>query len=284
MIERKIIAQRIKEFQVEEFIRQSLRNSGHSHTKIQRTPLGDKIIIHASRPGIIVGRKGQNIKRLTAALKKQFKLENPQIEIAEVKNVNLDAQVVAERIGASLERFGTSRFKGVAHRVLKDVMDSGALGVEILISGKVPSQRSRTWRFYQGYLKKCGDIALTGVNYAQASARLKSGVVGVKVRIMPATTKRPDDIWVLDEPIEEVIEEKQKKKSAKKPARKKAAKKTAKKAAKPEPKAELKVEAEPAEPAAVPAEKPAEPKTAPAEATEPAPEAEQKPAEEKSAE
>ena len=234
MIERKIIAQKIKEFQVEEFIRQSLRNSGHSHTKIQRTPLGEKIIIHASRPGIIVGRKGQNIKKLTMELKKRFKLENPQIEIAEVKDVNLDAQVVAERIGASLERFGTARFKGVAHRVLKDVMDAGALGVEVLISGKVPSQRARTWRFYQGYLKKCGDIALTGVDHAQATARLKSGVVGVKVSIMPPTTRSPDDIDVLDEPIVKVVEEKQEKlkamaKQTKKKATKKAPKKTAKK-------------------------------------------------------
>ncbi len=222
MIERKIVAQRIKEFQVEEFIRQSLHNSGHSHTKIQRTPLGEKIIIHASRPGIIVGRKGQNIKKLTSTLKKRFKLENPQIEIAEVENVNLDAQVVAERIAASIERFGSSRFKGVAHRALRDVMDAGALGVEVFISGKVPSQRARTWRFYQGYLKKCGDIALTGVDSAYATAKLKAGVVGIKVRIMPPTTKRPDDIEVLDEPIEEVVEETRpaKKKAAKKPAKK----------------------------------------------------------------
>lgn len=199
----------MKEFQVEDFIRQNLRNSGHSHTKIQRTPLGEKIIIHASRPGIIVGRKGQNIKKLTMMLKKRFNLENPQIEIAEVENVNLDAQVVAERIASSIERFGIARFKGVAHRALQDVMGAGALGVEVFISGKVPSQRARTWRFYEGYLKKCGDIALVGVDRAYATAKLKSGVVGIKVKIMPPTTKLPDDIEVVDELIENAaVEEK----------------------------------------------------------------------------
>lgn len=201
MIERKIISQRMKEFQIEEYISDNLKNSGHSHTRVQRTPLGEKIIIYASRPGMIVGRKGQNIKKLTFTLKKLFELENPQIEIAEVPNPNLDAQIVAERIALSLERFGSARFKGIAHKALQDVMNTGALGIEIHISGKVPSQRAKSWRFYQGYLKKCGDIALTGVNTAYATAKLKSGVIGVKVSIMPPTTVLPDDIVVSDTPL-----------------------------------------------------------------------------------
>ncbi len=199
MIERKIISQKMKEFQIEEYITSNLKNSGHSHTRVQRTPLGEKVVIYASRPGTIVGRKGQNIKKLTLTLKKRFDLENPQIEIAEVPNVNLDSQIVAERIALSLERFGSARFKGIAHKVLQDVMGAGAHGIEIHISGKVPSQRAKSWRFYQGYLKKCGDIALTGVHTAYASAKLKSGIVGVKVSIMPPSTILPDNIVVSEE-------------------------------------------------------------------------------------
>ncbi len=227
MIERKIVAQKIKELEIEEHITKNLANSGHSHTKLQRTPLGEKIIVHASRPGMIVGRKGQNIKKLTTAMKKIFKLENPQIEIAEVEDVNLDAKVVAERIAMSLERFGSQRFKGIAHKVIQDVMSSEAYGVEILISGKVPSQRAKRWRFYKGYLKKCGDIAISGVNTAYASAKLKSGVVGIKVSIMPKTTILPDNITIAEELVEEVVEEPKKEKKTKKP--KKTTKKPAKK-------------------------------------------------------
>ena len=241
MIERKIIAQKIKEFEIEEHVTSNLPNSGHSHTKLQRTPLGEKIVIHASRPGMIVGRKGQNIKKLTIAMKKIFKLENPQIEIAEVEDVNLDAKVVAERIAMSLERFGSQRFKGIAHKVLQDVMSSEAYGVEILISGKVPSQRSKTWRFYQGYLKKCGDIAVSGVNTAYATAKLKSGVVGIKVSIMPKTTILPDNITIAEELVEEVVEEPKIGKKAKK------LKKTTKKAAKKKPVKKEKVEEKKAE-------------------------------------
>src|SRR3989344_2069568 len=163
MIERKFVASNIKEFQVTEYISETLKNVGHSHTKIQKTPLGEKIIIMASRPGLIVGRKGENIKKLTKTLKTKFKFENPQIEIKEVDNIYLDAQIVAERISSTLERFGSGNFKGIGHKTMADVIKAGGRGIEIIMSGKIPGARAKSWRFYQGYLKKCGDIAVAGV-------------------------------------------------------------------------------------------------------------------------
>ena len=211
MIERKFIAQKIKEYQIQEYIENNLKNVGHSHTKMIKTPLGEKIIISASRPGLIVGRKGQNIKELTKTLKKRFGLENPQIEISEVKDINLDANIVAERITDSLERFGAQKFKAIGHKTMENIMDAGALGVEIIVSGKIPSSRAKSWRFYSGYLKKCGDIAIVGVDKAHVQAKLKTGVVGVKVSIMPPGTKLPDKIELIEqkeEKVEEVKEEK----------------------------------------------------------------------------
>ena len=206
MIEREFVKERVKEHMIHEFITKNLSNVGHSHTKVIRTPLGEKIIVYASRPGLVVGREGQNIKKITAQLKKRFKLENPQMEISEVEDINLDAQVVAERIASALERFGSTRFKGIGHKVMTDVMAAGALGIEIVISGKIPSARARSWRFYTGYLKKCGDIALTGVDTAYARAELKSGTVGIKVRIMPPDIKLHDKIELTKEK-ETVVEE-----------------------------------------------------------------------------
>ncbi|MBS3106334.1 30S ribosomal protein S3 [Candidatus Woesearchaeota archaeon] len=228
MIERKFVAANMKEYLIEEFISQSIRGAEHSKTKIQRTPLGEKIVIFSSRPGIIVGRKGQSIKQLTKVLKKRFSLENPQIEIAEVPNPALDANIMAERICSYLERFGISKFKGIAHRIMTEVMGAGAMGIEINMGGKIPSSRAKSWRFYQGYLKKCGDIALTGVHIAHKQALLKSGIVGVKVSIMPPETILPDKITFIEEsapataeqkveekkPAEELKEEKPKRKAA----------------------------------------------------------------------
>ncbi len=209
MIERDFVKQKKKEFQIEEFVSSKLKNVGHSHTKMQRTPLGEKIVIAASRPGLVVGREGQNIKSMTIALKNKFKLENPQIEIQEVEDINLDPKIVAEYIASSLERFGPTRFKGVGHKVMDGVMKAGALGVEIKISGKIPSARAKNWRFYSGYLKKCGDIAITGVKSAYAKAELKSGMIGIQVKIMPPDLRLPDDIRLIKEKevvVEEVTE------------------------------------------------------------------------------
>ncbi len=206
MIERKIVEQNVKEFQIEEYVKNSLKRVGYSYTKVQKTPLGDKIIIHASRPGLIVGRQGSNIKRLTLDLKNKFKMENPQVEISEVLSPDLDANIIAERIVNSLERYGHQRFKGIGHKVMTDVINAGALGVEILISGKIPSDRAKTWRFYSGYLKKCGDIAISDVKKCYKAAQLKIGIVGIKVSIMPPDIKLPDDIKLIDEK-QEIVEE-----------------------------------------------------------------------------
>jgi small subunit ribosomal protein S3 len=268
MIERQIVASNVKELAIQEYITKSLKNLGQSHIKLQKTPLGEKIIIYASRPGLIVGRKGQNIKKLTEDLKANFKLENPQIEINEVTAPDLDAQIVAERIASSLEKFGTQRFKGIGHRVMGDVMNAGALGVEILITGKIPSSRARRWRFWQGYLKKCGDIAIVGVRKAYTSAQLKTGSVGIQVRIMPPDIKLPDYVKIAEEPSE-IIEEM--KEDIKKKAEKKD--KATEKKKETKPKKENKAAKKKEEPAEKPAEKAAEkPKDKPAEdkpATEP---------------
>lgn len=237
MIERKFVAGKLKEHQIQEYVSENLRRVGQSHIKLQRTPLGEKIVIYASKPGLVVGRSGENIKKLTKVLKKRFGLENPQIEIAEVENIFLDANIVAEQIASSLERFGSSKFKGVGHKTMENVMRSGALGVEILISGKIPSSRAKTWRFYQGYLKKCGDTALSGIRTAYTTAFLKTGAIGIQVRIMPPDIELADTIKVkkdvvIEDVTEKIVEEKKdKKKSSKKKSAKKksSSKKSAKK-------------------------------------------------------
>ncbi|MBT5740107.1 30S ribosomal protein S3, partial [Candidatus Woesearchaeota archaeon] len=206
MIEREFIAQKTKEYYIKKFVGTKLDKAGVSSIRLKKIPLGEKIIIETSRPSLIVGSKGANIKELTRALKKEFKLENPQIEINEVKNIFLDPAIVAERIAYSLERFGSARFKGIGHKTMENVVNAGALGVEIIISGKIPSTRARNWRFYQGYLKKCGDIAVHGVKHAQTSALLKSGIIGIKVSIMPPDIVLPDHVEILEEP-EQVVEE-----------------------------------------------------------------------------
>ncbi len=259
MIERKFVSQNIKEFLVKDYLFKELSRVGLSDVKLQRTPLGEKIIVVASRPGLVVGKGGSNIARLTRVLKEKFNLENPQIEIEELQDPRGNAAVTAEMIANSLEKFGTARFKGVGHKALGTVMDSGALGIEVLISGKIPSSRAKTWRFYQGYLKKCGDVSITGVDEAKQVAKTKTGIIGVQVKIMPGTTVLPDKVKILDQTqsippnvgaqqeqknldsmsVEESAQEESKEKSPKKKvAKKSATKKAVKKVTKQEKKDE----------------------------------------------
>ncbi|MBS3165093.1 30S ribosomal protein S3 [Candidatus Woesearchaeota archaeon] len=241
MIERTVVAGKIKEFQVEEYIRQNLRRVGHSHTTLQRTPLGEKVIVYASRPGLVVGRQGESIRQLTRDLKADFKLENPQVEVAEVDNVYLDANIVGELIGGSLERFGPQRFKATMHHSVENVLKAGAIGIEIILSGKLPSKRAKSWRVYRGHLKKSGDIDTLGVRRSISTAEMKSGTIGIKVRIMPPDLVMPDDVVFREQPVVQEVKpavpetpepaEEAPKKAAK---RAKSAKRPAKKAKKEE--------------------------------------------------
>lgn len=210
MIERKFVAEKMKELEVEEYIAQEIGKDKYSYLQIKRTPLGEKITIYTSKPGFIVGKKGETIKKMTQVLKSKFKMENPQVEVAEFDNPDLDAKSVADYVAGSLERFGANRFKSIGYRCLQRIMDSGALGAEIKISGRgVPSSRAKSWRFYAGYLKKSGDIAVSQVLKAITSANLKSGSVGIKVSIMPKDVVLPDRIifTTAAEKVEEKKEE-----------------------------------------------------------------------------
>ncbi len=196
MSHEKIVAQHIKEFEIQEYVKSTLKRVGYSHCKLVLTPLGEKVVIYASRPGLIVGKRGQSIKQLTNTLKKRFNLQNPQIEINEVTDPNLDPTIIAERIANSLEKFGIARFKGIGHKAMEDVMAAGAYGIELIFSGKIPSSRAKRWRFNQGYLKKSGDIAVNKVRKAYTTAELKTGTVGLQVRIMTPDIQLPDDIRI----------------------------------------------------------------------------------------
>jgi len=227
------------EFAIRESIKKDLGKGKVSKVRIEYTPVGEKIIISTHKPGLVIGRKGAKIGELTEMLKKKYKLENPHIEINEIKHPEFDAQIMADEIALSLERFGPIRFKVTAYRTLQRIINAGALGVEIRLNGKLPGARAKQWRFAQGYLKKTGDPAKV-VDRAQARAETKPGTVGVKVAILSPDAVLKDRIVITDETIKElkknteeldskIVKEPVKKKITKKKTSKKtASKKTVK--------------------------------------------------------
>jgi small subunit ribosomal protein S3 len=231
MEEKKFVNFKKEELGVKEYIKRILGKGRISQVSIEYTPVGEKIIIGTSKPGLIIGRRGEKIERLTSILKKKFHLDNPHIEIREIMDPLLDAQLVADEIALLLERKGSLKFKVVAYKMLKEIMKTGALGTELVLSGKLPSDRSRTWRFTQGYLKKTGDPAKV-VDNAQSQATTKSGVVGIQVKILAPDAHIHDKIDVNDElkskirmSFSEIEEDSKKKSPAKKSEKEKKSKK-----------------------------------------------------------
>ena len=203
MEERKFVQLKKEEYSIKEYIKEIFGKGKISSITIEYTPIGEKIVISTTRPGYIIGRRGEKINELTGSLKKRFKLENPKIDIKEIKKPEYDAQSMADELALSLERFGSIRFKMTAYKMLDKIIKAGALGVEIRMSGKLPSERAKSWRFAYGYLKKTGDTAKI-VNRAGAIAKTIPGVVGIKVSILPPDVKIHDQIEINQKIIEQI--------------------------------------------------------------------------------
>ncbi|HLC86144.1 MAG TPA: 30S ribosomal protein S3 [Candidatus Nanoarchaeia archaeon] len=212
MIERQIVAQKVREKQIEEYIFSIFGRQNCSHVKMQRTPLGEKISVYTSKPGLIVGKRGTNIKKVTDMLKTKFKMENPELEVVEIENPYLDAASVARNLINGFERFGPKRFKAMAYKALEDSIRAGAKGIEIVISGRgVPGERAKSWRFLSGYLKKSGDISESFMDRANEACNLRSGTVGIKVSILHPDVMLPDSITLRQEKKQEVQASEEKK-------------------------------------------------------------------------
>jgi small subunit ribosomal protein S3 len=204
--EKNVVKFKKEEFAVREYIKKAIGKGKVSRVRIEYTPVGEKIIIATSKPGLVIGRGGEKIDELTRTLKKRFKLENPHIEIDEIMNPQFDAQIVADEIALALENLGPMKFKVIAYKMLQKIMNSGALGVEIRLGGKLPSARAKQWRFAQGYLKKTGDSAKV-VDRAQATAQTRPGTIGVKASILSPYAKIEDRIIIDDEFLRKLREQ-----------------------------------------------------------------------------
>jgi small subunit ribosomal protein S3 len=178
--------------------------------EIRKTPIGTRITIFAEKPGFVIGRKGRMVKELTETIASEYGIENPQIEVKQIENPDLDPEVVAQKIASSLER--GMHFRRVAHSAVRRVMGAGAKGVVVIISGKLTGERSRTEKFMDGYMKHCGEPSEVLVKKAHKLAKLKLGIIGVTVKIMPPDIILPDEIVIkenagVEEVVSEVLEE-----------------------------------------------------------------------------
>ena len=200
-------SQRVRRVQVHDHVQKRTARAGFGGLSIQRTPLGTHVRISAERPGLVIGRKGSDIQRLTEELERKFGYENLQVEAGEVNHFALNPLIMAAKVANALERGWNYRRAGKS--MLQRIMDAGARGCQITIAGKLTGLRHRTEKFLSGHIKFCGETALELMDVGIAQAKLKPGTIGVKVAIMKPDAKLPDEIEVakIEVPVAEEAKE-----------------------------------------------------------------------------
>jgi small subunit ribosomal protein S3 len=205
-IVKRFITESIKKTEIDEFLQKKLERAGYGGVDLSKTPLGTHVVIYAMRPGIVIGRGGETIKDLATILEENFKISNPQISVSEIEVPEFNAHVVASRVASALQR--GVHFRRAGFWALNQVMDAGALGAEIVISGKLRTERARFEKFRAGYFPRCGEPALKYMKKAEAHVQLKPGIIGVRVKLMPPDAQFPDKIRITEELPPEETEEK----------------------------------------------------------------------------
>jgi len=206
-VEKKFVQEGITKALVDEYLAEELERAGYGGMIMNRTPMGTQITVYAEKPGMVIGKGGKLIRKITRDLDRKFHLDNPQIDVQDVGKGDLNGRVVANRLASSLERGWY--FRKAGQSMMRRVMDAGALGCEIVISGKLTGPRSRTEKFISGYIKHSGKPAIDLVDKGYSVAVKKLGVIGCQVRIIPPEVRLPDDFQIVQPPqAAPVVEEK----------------------------------------------------------------------------
>jgi small subunit ribosomal protein S3 len=198
-----VIKNNFRNMELNEFLRSSLSEAGYGGAEVQKTPIGTKITLFVIRPGLVIGRKGSGIRELTTRLEQQFKLENAQVSVTEVTKPELNPNIMANRIAQLIER-GTA-FRRASLWTINTIMNAGAMGVEITISGKLRGERAHFEKHSAGTIPKSGRIADEVVKSSTNSILTKMGLVGIKLKISLKEENRLDfDIVAKSQPKDEI--------------------------------------------------------------------------------
>jgi small subunit ribosomal protein S3 len=186
---------------IEEYLASMFPRAEFAGVELIKSPLGVRVIIYADRPSLIIGRKGETIRKLQTIFEKHFKLENPQITVSSIENPELNARVVASRIAQALEK--GYHYRRAMFIALRRIMAAGAVGAEIVVSGKLISERARFEKLRAGKVYKTGDHVNYIVDRATYTALLIPGIYGIEVIIVKPVPPA-DHIEIVQRPLEEL--------------------------------------------------------------------------------
>jgi small subunit ribosomal protein S3 len=170
------------DFQVRELLKKKLSEASVSRIQIERAARKVNITIHTARPGIVIGKKGEDIEKLRGQVSKMMKMPvgDVRINISEIRKPELDALLVAEGIAQQLER--RVMFRRAMKRAVTNTMRIGALGIKVRVAGRLNgAEIARTEQYREGRIPL--HTLRADIDYGLAEAKTTYGVIGVKVWI-----------------------------------------------------------------------------------------------------
>ncbi|MBA3977018.1 MAG: 30S ribosomal protein S3 [Nitrosopumilus sp.] len=176
-----VLNNNFKNMELDEFLREELKDAGYGGVDIQKSPLGTRLTLYVTRPGLVIGRKGSGIKDLTSKLEIKYGLTNPQISVIELEVPELNPKIMCNRIAQLIER-GTA-FRRAALWTVNTIKNAGALGVEVTISGKLRSERAHFEKHSAGVIPKSGNMADRVVKEGITHVLTKMGIMGIQLKI-----------------------------------------------------------------------------------------------------
>ncbi|ODN42813.1 30S ribosomal protein S3 [Piscirickettsia litoralis] len=182
------------DIQVRDFLKKKLANAAVSRIQIERPAQNARIVIHTARPGIVIGKKGEDVEKLRAEVTKMMGIP-VHISIEEVRKPEIDATLVAESIAQQLER--RVMFRRAMKRAVQNAMRIGAKGIRVQVSGRLGgAEIARTERYLEGSVPL--HTFRADVDYGTAEALTTYGIIGVKVWIFKGEILgRVDDLTAL---------------------------------------------------------------------------------------
>jgi small subunit ribosomal protein S3 len=170
---------------IREAVTKRLKDASIANVFIERYANRVRVTIRTARPGLVIGRKGEDIEKLREQLGKMTKKE-VYIEIDEVKNPDIDAKLVAENISLQLER--RVSFRRAMKRAIQMAMENGADGIKVMAAGRLGgAELSRTESYKEGKIPL--HTLRADIDYGTATARTVAGAIGIKVWICKKAEK-----------------------------------------------------------------------------------------------
>ncbi|CAO1632765.1 unnamed protein product [Parajaminaea phylloscopi] len=181
---RKFVADGVFAAELNEFFTRELSEEGYSGCEVRVTHARTEIIIRATHTQDVLGDKGRRIRELTALVQKRFRFPEGSLELYAEKVQNRGLHAVAQCESLRYKLLGGLAVRRAAYGVLRFVMESGAKGCEVIISGKLRAARAKSMKFTDGFMIHTGQPVRDFVDEAVRHVMMKQGVLGIKVKIM----------------------------------------------------------------------------------------------------